>query len=240
MKKILASAALLLCVFSTGLPTVHAEQPLDTVAVTGTARKMVAPDMATVTFSYETTGDTVEAVRASGAQMSTKVLAKLTALGISSADRATTRYTVAPTYTYEKNGRQKLTGYRLYSSWSAKVKNLNDLGTVVDGVLSTGVNRVESLSYGLQNESVYRRQLMTEAVTNARQSAQTIANAGGRGLGVLRQASVSESNFTLGASPRLLMMAKTASDSTAPETNIAPQPYKVSVTVNTVFAMTLE
>lgn len=76
--------------------------PLDTVAVTGTARKMVAPDMATVTFSYETTGDTVEAVRASGAQMSTKVLAKLTALGISSADRATTRYTVAPTYTYEK------------------------------------------------------------------------------------------------------------------------------------------
>ena len=234
MKKFLASAALLLCVFSTGLPTVHAEQPLDTVAVTGTARKMVAPDMATVTFSYETTGDTVEAVRASGAQMSTK------ALGISSADRATTRYTVAPTYTYEKNGRQKLTGYRLYSSWSAKVKNLNDLGTVVDGVLSTGVNRVESLSYGLQNESVYRRQLMTEAVTNARQSAQTIANAGGRGLGVLRQASVSESNFTLGASPRLLMMAKTASDSTAPETNIAPQPYEVSVTVNTVFAMTLE
>lgn len=109
MKKFLASAALLLCVFSTGLPTVHAEQPLDTVAVTGTARKMVAPDMATVTFSYETTGDTVEAVRASGAQMSTKVLAKLTALGISSADRATTRYTVAPTYTYEKNGRQKLT-----------------------------------------------------------------------------------------------------------------------------------
>lgn len=82
------------------------------------------------------------------------------------------------------------------------------MGTVVDGVLSTGVNRVESLSYGLQNESVYRRQLMTEAVTNARQSAQTIANAGGRGLGVLRQASVSESNFTLGASPRLLMMAK--------------------------------
>lgn len=101
-EKFLASAALLLCVFSTGLPTVHAEQPLDTVAVTGTARKMVAPDMATVTFSYETTGDTVEAVRASGAQMSTKVLAKLTALGISSADRATTRYTVAPTYTYEK------------------------------------------------------------------------------------------------------------------------------------------
>ena len=36
------------------------------------------------------------------------------------------------------------------------------------------------------------------------------------------------------------MMAKTASDSTAPETNIAPQPYEVSVTVNTVFAMTLE
>ena len=92
--------------------------------------------------------------------------------------RATPLHRLIP---MEKNGRQKLTGYRLYSSWSAKVKNLNDLGTVVDGVLSTGVNRVESLSYGLQNESVYRRQLMTEAVTNARQSAQTIANAGGRG-----------------------------------------------------------
>ena len=239
MKKAALVLALFVCLFSFSTPKAMAEQPLDTVSITGTATRTVTPDMATVVFSYETTGDTVEAVRQQGASVSNKVIAQLVALGIPRQDMATTRYHVAPTYTYERNGRQKLSGYRLYASWSAKVKELNQLGTLVDEMLGIGVNRVESITYGVQQEDVYRRQLMAEAVNSARLNAQAIANAGGRGLGVLRQASVSQANFTM-ASPRVLMMAKSANEDATARTELVPKPFDISVTVNTVFAMTLE
>jgi uncharacterized protein YggE len=239
MNKFCTFVAALACAFSFSVPLVHAEQPLDTVSLTGTAHRTVTPDMANVTFSYETTGDTVEEVRQKGATMSTKVIAKLLSMGISQRDMFTSHYQVSPMYAYEKNGRQKLTGYRLYSSWKARINDLDQLGHVVDGVLSTGVNRVESVTYGVKQEEVYRRQLMAEAVSNARLNAQAIANAGGRGLGVLRQASISQSNFSMGVSPRLSMMAKSANDKVA-ETEFIPKPFDISVTVNTVFAMTLE
>jgi uncharacterized protein YggE len=236
MKKAALVLAFFVCVFGFSTPKVMAEQPLDTVSISGYATRTVAPDMATVTFTYETTGDTVEAVRQEGAVISNRVISKVLSMGIPMEDLATTRYNVAPYYTYERNGRQKLNGYRLYATWTAKVKDLKQLGTVTDSLLGIGVNRIDSISYGVQQADVYRRQLMSEAVANARLNAQAIANAGGRGLGALRQASVTQSNFEMQASPRI-MLAKANDTAGSAPTELVPKPYTISVTVNTVFAM---
>ena len=81
---------------------------------------------------------------------------------------------------------------------------------------------------------------MAEAVSNARLNAAAIAEAGGRGLGVLRQASISQANFTMDAAPQMLMRAKNMEAVGAASTELVPKAYTISVTVNTVFAMTLE
>ena len=240
MKKIgvlFAAAALALSLHAT--PAL-ADQPLDTIQITGTASRTVDPDMVTVNFAFEKQGATLEEVRQAGAQASTKFINTMLGQGIGRDDIATTGYNISPRYTYEKNGVQKLNGYQVNASWSVKVKDLNKLGSVIDKGL-TSANRMDNVQFGLQDEDLIKRQLLSQAVENAKYTAAAVANAGGRGLGVLRRADI-PSYSVVQAQP--LMMAKlsranVAADS-AVETDLAPRALTVTVRVDTLFALTLE
>lgn len=218
-----------------------ADQPLDTIQIAGTASRTVDPDMATVNFSFEKQGKTVEEVRQAGADVSGKFIRTMLAQGIARNDIATAHYDVSPRYTYDRSGRQSLDGYGVNVGWSVKVKNLDQLGTVIDKGLSAGSNRVDQVQFGLKDEDLIKRQLLAQAVENAKYTARAVANAGGRGLGVLRQASIPSSSVVeqplMAASLRLNKMA--AADA-ATATQLAPQALTISVRVNTLFALTLE
>lgn len=195
--------------------------------------------MATVNFAFEKQGATLEEVRQAGAQASTKFINTMLGQGISRSDIATTGYNLSPRYTYERNGAQKLNGYQVNANWSVKVKDLTRLGTIIDKGLASA-NRMDNVQFGLQDEDLIKRQLLSQAVENAKYTAAAVANAGGRGLGVLRQASIPTTSV-VEAQP--LMMAKlarvNAADSTT-ETELAPKALTVTVRVNTLFALTLE
>lgn len=239
MKKIgaiFAAAALALSLHAT--PAL-ADQPLDTIQITGTASRTVDPDMATVNFAFEKQGATLEEVRQAGADASTKFINSMLGQGISRSDIATTGYNISPRYTYERNGAQKLNGYQVNANWSVKVRNLDKLGTLIDKGL-TSANRMDNVKFGLQDEDLIKRQLLSQAVENAKYTAAAVANAGGRGLGVLRQASI-PSTSVVQVQP--LMMAKLARANgaeDATETELAPTALTVTVRVDTLFALTLE
>ncbi|MDO5598271.1 MAG: SIMPL domain-containing protein [Acidaminococcus sp.] len=239
MKKIgaiFAAAALALSLHAT--PAL-ADQPLDTIQITGTASRTVDPDMATVNFAFEKQGATLEEVRQSGADASTRFINSMLGQGISRSDIATTGYNISPRYTYERNGARKLNGYQVNANWSVKVRNLDKLGTLIDKGL-TSANRMDNVKFGLQNEDLIKRQLLSQAVENAKYTAAAVANAGGRGLGVLRQASI-PSTSVVQVQP--LMMAKLAGANAAEdatETELAPTALTVTVRVDTLFALTLE
>ena len=189
MKKIgvlFAAAALALSLHAT--PAL-ADQPLDTIQITGTASRTVDPDMATVNFAFEKQGATLEEVRQAGAEASTKFINTMLGQSISRSDIATTGYNLSPRYTYERNGAQKLNGYQVNANWSVKVRNLDKLGTIIDKGLASA-NRMDNVQFGLQDEDLIKRQLLSQAVENAKYTAAVVANAGGRGLGVLRRADI--------------------------------------------------
>lgn len=239
MKKIgvlFAAAALALSLHAT--PAL-ADQPLDTIQITGTASRTVDPDMATVNFAFEKQGATLEEVRQAGAEASTKFINTMLGQGISRSDIATTGYNLSPRYTYERNGAQKLNGYQVNANWSVKVRNLDKLGTIIDKGLASA-NRMDNVQFGLQDEDLIKRQLLSQAVENAKYTAAVVANAGGRGLGVLRRASI-PSTSVVQVQP--LMMAKLARANAAEdatETELAPTALTVTVRVDTLFALTLE
>ena len=74
MKKIGAFLAAAVLAFSLHAAPAFADQPLDTIQITGTASKTVDPDMATVNFAFEKQGATLEEVRQAGAEASRKFL----------------------------------------------------------------------------------------------------------------------------------------------------------------------
>ncbi len=239
MKKIgaiFAAAALALSLHAT--PAL-ADQPLDTIQITGTASRTVDPDMATVNFAFEKQGATLEEVRQAGADASTRFINSMLGQGISRSDIATAGYNISPRYTYERKGARKLNGYQVNANWSVKVRNLDKLGTLIDKGL-TSANRMDNVKFGLQDEDLIKRRLLSQAVENAKYTAAAVANAGGRGLGVLRQASI-PSTSVVQVQP--LMMAKLARANAAEdatETELAPTALTVTVRVDTLFALTLE
>lgn len=237
MKKIGALFAAAALAFSLHATPAWADQPLDTIQITGTASRTVDPDMATVNFAFEKQGATLEEVREAGAQASQKFIHTMLAQGVARSDIATTGYNVSPRYEYQKNGTQKLVGYQVYGSWEVKERNLDQLGTVIDKGLESA-NRLNGVRFGLQNEDLIKRQLLGQAVENARYTAQAVANAGGRGLGVLRQASIPSSSV-VEAQPILLARMNKMEDA-ATSTQLAPKALTVSVRVDTLFALTLE
>lgn len=240
MKKIGAFLAAAVLAFSLHAAPAFADQPLDTIQITGTASKTVDPDMATVNFAFEKQGATLEEVRQAGAEASRKFINSMLAQGVARDDIATISYNVSLRYEYPKNGGQKLAGYQVYGAWEVKEKNLDQLGTLIDKGLESA-NRLNGVRFGLQNEDLIKRQLLGQAVENARYTAQAVANAGGRGLGVLRQASIPSSSV-VAAQPVLLarMNKMEMADSAAASTQLAPKALTVTVQVDTLFALTLE
>ena len=234
MKKFGALFAAAVLAFSLHATPAWADQPLDTIQITGTASRTVDPDMATVNFAFEKQGATLEEVRASQ-----KFIHTMLAQGVARDDIATISYNVAPRYEYQKNGTQKLAGYQVYGAWEVKEKNLDQLGTLIDKGLESA-NRLNGVRFGLQNEDLIKRQLLGEAVENAKYTAQAVANAGGRGLGVLRQASVPSSSVVAAQPVLLARMNKMAAEDEATPTQLAPKALTVSVRVDTLFALTLE
>lgn len=220
------------------MPPAMADQPLDTIQIAGVATRTVDPDMATVQFSFEKQGKTVEEVRQAGADSSSKFMHAMLAQGIDRNDISTSYYDVSPRYSYDRSGRQNLVGYAITQGWSVKVKKLDQLGSVIDKGLASGINRVDQVQFGLQNEDLFKRQLLAQAVENAKYTAQAVANAGGRGLGVLREASIPSTSVVaqplVGAS---LRMNKMESANAATPTELAPKALTISVRVNTLFAL---
>ena len=74
MKKFGALFAAAVLAFSLHATPAWADQPLDTIQITGTASRTVDPDMATVNFAFEKQGATLEEVREAGAQASQKFI----------------------------------------------------------------------------------------------------------------------------------------------------------------------
>ncbi|WP_337437999.1 SIMPL domain-containing protein [Acidaminococcus fermentans] len=240
MKKIGALFAAAVLAFSLHATPAWADQPLDTIQITGTATRTVDPDMATVDFAYEKQGATLDEVREAGAQASQKFIRTMMAQGIARDDIATTGYNVSPRYTYQKNGGQKLAGYQVTADWSVKVKSLDNLGTVIDKGLESA-NRLDNVRFGLQDENLIKRQLLGQAVENAKYTAQSVASAGGRGLGVLRQASIPTTSVVEAQPLLMARMEKVgAANDAATPTQLAPKALTVTVRVNTLFALTLE
>lgn len=238
MKKagtILLAAALAVCLH---MPAALADQPLDTISVSGVASKVVEPDMATVNLSYTKKGETVEEVRQAGAQVSKALLRTMLEQGIAQENISSVDYSISPVYHYDRDGRQKQDGYSLNAGWTVKVKNLAKLGTIIDQSLTTGVDQVSGVNFGLQNEDLIKNQLLGQAVQNARYSAQAVASAGGRNLGVLRQASIPSSSV-VEAQPILMARLEKVGSAANDTTTLAPKALTITVRVNTLFALAM-
>lgn len=204
---------------------------LEDISLSGTAQKSYAPDMAYVYFTIIGSGETSDEATVMAANKAATVKRALLSQGITSDALETSNYNLSPIY----NDKQKIIGYRVNNSLKLKIENLDKLGSTIDKLAGTGVDKVNYITYDLRNIKLYMQQLTVEAVKNARQQAEVIATAGGRNIGRMLHANL-DTNYN---TPRLysnMIMAKSL-DRAESNTVIETKDIQLNASVNVVFAL---
>lgn len=150
-----------------------------TISVTGTATAEAAPDLLTVRFGVETQEKTAKEALEKNSSLMNAVIGALKQAGISEDEIATSNFSIYPVYDYYNDpitnrGTQELIGYRVSNVVSVETKNLDSAAAIIDGGVSAGANRVDSVFFSLspQKHMDLKDDLLSKAVLNAKSKAQ--------------------------------------------------------------------
>jgi len=152
------------------------------IHVSGQGRVSAAPDIALVQLGVQTFAAELESALSANNRSMDAVIGALKAQGIADADIQTTNLSVNPQYDYEKETRD-IVGYWVDNRVSVTFRNLPTLGSGLQAGLDAGANTVYDLRFTIDNSDALLSEARALAVADARQRAQTLADAAGVKLG---------------------------------------------------------
>jgi uncharacterized protein YggE len=152
------------------------------ISASGEGRREMAPDKATIVLGVETRARTPAAAASANADRMTAIRAALVRMGVAERDIATARYSLGLHFT----GRNEAdTQYVAANLVTVTTRQLDQVGRIIDTGLGAGANNISQLHYDLSDRTQASTQALGDAVTNARQQAETMATAAGGRLGDL-------------------------------------------------------
>jgi len=153
--------------------------PDHTITVSGTGRVVVQPDLADIRLGVSSTKGTVKAARSDAAAKMTNVIAALKKLGIADKDIQTTTISLQPNYAYNNSNPPRLTGYTLANGIVVTIRNLDQAGDAIDDSLAAGATTLDGVSFRVSDPAKAESQARTDAMTEAKGNADTLAKAAG-------------------------------------------------------------
>jgi uncharacterized protein YggE len=204
------------------------------IVVSGAGDAAIAPDLAVVSLGVAETRKTArEALDVANAAMNA-VIDALKKQGIAPRDLQTSGLSIQAHYSYPQNddGTPKppiLTGYMGSNTLTVRIRDLARVGAVIDQAVTLGVNQGGDIRFTNEDPAKTVTEARTEAVKNAIDKAQTLADAAGVKLGRILE--ITESSNT--EDPRPMMsarMAKSAEDAVPVEAGENSYAVNVKVT----------
>ena len=154
------------------------------IAVIGEGVVSAVPDMATVRVGVAREARAAGDAMRAASDAARAVLLRLEVLGIEARDVQTAGIRLDPRYQHTNDGRPpKITGYVASNDLSVRVRDLDALGAVLDGVVSDGANGLGGLTFGVAEERTLMDEARRLAVADAQAKAELLAEASGIGLG---------------------------------------------------------
>jgi uncharacterized protein len=151
------------------------------ISVTAEGEATVSPDLALVSFAVTGSGKELGPTRDDVNSRSSSVLARLRELGLADADLNAPDVGIHPEYDYRKG--QKLIGYRVVRQMTARVRDLDALGEILDGLVAAGANEVGGAQMTASDPSAAEHEALRAAIVAARAKAEVLAAEAGVTLG---------------------------------------------------------
>ncbi|MDO8425668.1 MAG: SIMPL domain-containing protein [bacterium] len=197
-----------------------------TLTVSGMGKVRAAPNLASVSA-----GITVEALNAADAQEQSNkkmesVLQEIRAAGIPEEDMQTSNYSVYPQYDYT-DGVSRIRGYAASQTVQVQIRDLDRVNAVFAALMKGGATNVDGLQFSIDDSEGLKAQAREQAIANAREQAQMIAEQLGVRLGKATQFSESGGAYP----PIMYDRAMGMGGGGAPEIQRGENEIAVSVTV---------
>lgn len=206
------------------------------ITVGGTGIVKVKPDIAYVRIGVETRNADAKEAQQENAEIMDKVVQKLKSFGIAEKDIKTVTYSLHPLERYDENTRKShVYEYRANNIVEVMVRDIDNTGTIIDGVSAVGSNKISSIRFGIEDTEKYYRQALNKAVENASQKAGAIAD----GLGVTIKGAVNAQEIGSGGPAivrRDTITAKTMETADMTLTPISTGEMEVSAMVNVQYS----
>lgn len=190
---VLIAAGLLSACGALGItPTDNSAQPIvRSLNVTGNGKVTLTPDIVYINIGVHTEGANVGEALASNTAQSQKVADGLKQFGVDPKDIQTTAFNVYPQQQYGPQGEMLDIKYMVDNSVYVTVRDLNQLGAILDSVVKSGANNINGIQFDVADRSAAMSQARTLAMQNALAQAVELSKAAGATLGEVQSINVS-------------------------------------------------
>ncbi|MEZ5970516.1 MAG: SIMPL domain-containing protein [Hyphomonadaceae bacterium] len=203
------------------------------LSVSAEGKSEARPDLATINLGVTTEGQTAAAAVAENARRTNALIQALRRAGVAERDIQTANVSVYPQQQYVEGQQPRITGYQANNTVTAKVRNINNTGRVIDAAVGAGGNTVNGVSFSHADPDAQLDIARRAAIAEARRRAELYANA--LGMRVNRIVSVSEGGGY--APPMPVALERFAAAQDAAPTPISPGEIETRVSVNVTFEL---
>jgi uncharacterized protein YggE len=215
------------------IEVINREKTEKTVRVTGTGIVAGPPDLVVLSIGVSVERDSVKQARTEAAEAMAGVIESLKGNGLLDPDIQTQHFSIYQRFDYIK-GQREFRGYNVTNTVSAKIRDLDTVGNVIDDAAEAGGDLVQinSIQFSIDDTTKLKMQARVAAMQDAQAKAQTLATEGGVTLG--KPISISESGDFYAPRPIGFDLAF-AEEAAAVDTPIQSGQLRITVTVNVTY-----
>ena len=203
--------------------------------VSGQGKVAAVPDIATLRLGIEAQESSVAQAQTQAAGAMDKVMAALTNNGVAKKDIQTQYFNITRVTRWDdKNQQEVVIGYRVTNVVTAKIRNIDKTGSIIDAVAAAGgdLTQVNGIDFSVDDPSDYYTEARKLAMADAKSKANQLAEQAGVTLG--KATYITENSYSPPIPAPVRFEAKAAMDA---ETPISAGEMEITTSVQVTYAI---
>ena len=208
------------------------------VWVSGTGKVTVVPDIATLRLGIQSQEMSVAAAQSNATEAMNRVMDALADNGVAEKDIQTQFFSIQRVTRWDNVKQEEVVlGYRVSNIVTAKIRDIDKTGTIIDAVATAGgdLTRIDSINFSVEDPSAYHEEAREKAMEDAEDKARQLTGLAGVTLG--------RPTFITESTPFAPPIYQRADFEGAPAPAAAPPPIspgemEISLTVQVIYTIT--
>lgn len=160
--------------------------PIGGITVVGKGEAFGRPDQAQVQVGVEIFSPTIAEATAENEATIQRIMDALEEQGIAAEDVQTANYSVWAEQRYGDSGPEGIAGYRVANQVNVTIRDVEQVSDVLEAVIDAGANSVYGVSFSVADPAALEAEARAQAMADARERAESLAELGGVELGAIQ------------------------------------------------------